>query len=69
MSTKTTVYLPDDIKAGITREARRRGVAEAVVIRDALAAALDRPRPTAGLFAAAPFADRAQELLDGFGEP
>jgi hypothetical protein len=65
---KTTVYLPDDLKAAIVREARRRGVAEAEVIRAAVAQALDRPSPRGGLFTAEPFADRADELLVGFGE-
>jgi len=68
MTTKTTVYLPDDLKSGISREARRRGVAEAQVIRDLLAAGLSRPQPRGALFAAEPFADRVDELLEGFGE-
>ena len=68
MSTKTTVYLPDDLKAEITREARRRGVAEAEVIRSVLAAGLERPAPRGALFCAAPFAEHVDELLDGFGE-
>jgi predicted transcriptional regulator len=68
VTTKTTVYLPDDLKAGITREARRRGVAEAEVIRDALAQAVGRPAATGGLFHAEPIAERVDELLDGFGE-
>ena len=66
---KTTVYLPDDLKAAVAREARRRGVAEAEVIRSAIAAAVTRPEPHGGLFASAePFAARVDELLVGFGE-
>jgi Ribbon-helix-helix protein, copG family len=66
---KTTVYLPDDLKAAVTGEARRRGVAEAEVIRDAIAAAVSRPRPRGGLFASDhPIAERAEELLAGFGD-
>jgi predicted transcriptional regulator len=65
---KTTVYLPDDLKAAVERTARRRGIAEAQVIREAIADAVDRPRPRAGIFAADPFADRADELLAGFGD-
>ena len=66
---KTTVYLPDDLKAAVTSEARRRGVAEAEVIRDAIATAVSRPRPRGGLFASAqPIAERAEELLAGFGD-
>jgi hypothetical protein len=66
---KTTVYLPDDLKAALAREAALRGVAEAQVIRDALAAAVQRPRPRAGLFESSePLARRVDELLTGFGE-
>lgn len=68
MTQKTTLYLPDDMKAGIEAEAQRRGISEAQVIRDAIAASLIRPEPTAGLFTSSPFADRADELLAGFGE-
>lgn len=68
MSVKTTVYLSDDLKAGVTREARRRGSSEAQVIRDAIEAAVARPRPSAGIIEGEPFADRADELLDGFGD-
>ena len=50
-------------------EARRRGVPEAEVIRNAIAAAVSRARRRAGLFASdEPFADRVEELLAGFGE-
>lgn len=65
---KTTVYLPDDLKEALEREARRRGVAEAEVIREALAAAVARPAPRAGIFESRePLAARAEELLEGFG--
>jgi hypothetical protein len=66
--TKTTLYLPDGLKAGIEREARRRRVPEAQVIRELLAAGLERPRPRGGLFDGEPLAERADELLAGFGE-
>jgi hypothetical protein len=66
---KTTVYLPDDLKAAVTSEARRRGVAEAEVIRSAIALAVIRPKPRGALFASeAPLADRVDELLVGFGD-
>ncbi|MGZ4204964.1 MAG: ribbon-helix-helix domain-containing protein [Actinomycetota bacterium] len=66
---KTTLYLPADLKAAVAREARHRGVAEAVVIREAIAAAVRRPSPRGALFASdKPFADRAEGLLAGFGE-
>jgi hypothetical protein len=67
--TKTTIYLPADLKEAVAREARQRGIPEAEVIRRAIAAAVRRPAPRGGLFASAePFADRADELLSGFGE-
>src|SRR4051794_20927488 len=49
MSVKTTLYLPVELKAEVEREARRRGIAEAEVIRLALAAGLARPRAQAGI--------------------
>jgi hypothetical protein len=68
MSQKTTIYLPEELKASIEREAARRGCSEAQVIRDAVEAAVARPAPTPGLFECEPFAARAEELLTGFGE-
>lgn len=68
MSTKTTVYLTDELKAGVVREARRQGLSEAEVIRRAIAAAVRAPRPRAGIIDGEPFADRVDELLDGFGQ-
>ncbi len=66
---KTTVYLPDDLKAALARTARQRGVAEAEVIREAVAAVVARPRPRPGIIVSdEPFADRAHDLLRGFGE-
>jgi hypothetical protein len=67
---KTTLYLPDDLKTELTREASRRGESEAEVIRQALRRELDasRPRPRRGLFTGTePIADRVDELLEGFG--
>lgn len=68
MTRKTTIYLPDDLKAAIEREARRRGCSEASVIRDAVTATVARPRPTSGLIEGDPIAENAEELLAGFGE-
>jgi hypothetical protein len=66
---KTTVYLPDDLKEAVKREARRRQVAEAEVIREAIAAAVSRPKPRGGIFHSGdPIAHRVDELLVGFGE-
>lgn len=68
MSQKTTIYLPDDLKASIEREARLRGCSEAEVIRCAIGHSLRRPRPSAALFDAEPFAEQTDELLAGFGD-
>lgn len=65
---KTSVYLPEDLKEALAREAMRRGASEADVIRAALRDAVERPVPVAGLFEAEPFAERVDDLLDGFGE-
>lgn len=67
MPVKTTLYLPEGLKAEVEREARRRGIAEAEVIRLALAAGLSRPKPHAGIIDGPAIADRVDELLDGFG--
>lgn len=45
---KTTVYLPDDLKAALGHEALRTHVSEAELIRSAVARMLgvdDRPKP------------------------
>jgi len=68
VSHKTTIYLPDELKSSIEREAARRGCSEAQVIRDAVTAAVARPAPTPGLFDADSFAADTDELLAGFGE-
>lgn len=68
MTQKTTVYLPDELKAAVESEARRRGLPEAEVIRQAIADAVRRPRPQAGIIDGEAFAERAEELLAGFGE-
>jgi predicted transcriptional regulator len=66
---KTTLYLPDDLKTALGREARQRGVSEARLIRDAIAQAVTRPVPQAGIIATGqPLAERADEYLEGFGE-
>ena len=68
---KTTVYLPDDLKAAVKRTAAERGVSEAEVIRDSIRAGVSarKPRPRGGLFAGKePTARSADDLLDGFGE-
>ena len=68
---KTTLYLPDDLKAVIKRVAAQQGVSEAEVIRQSLRQVLGdaRPRPRGGVFSSGqPIARRAEELLAGFGE-
>ena len=65
------MYLPDDLRAQLKRAAKLRGVSEATVIRDAIRVAVvdDRPAPKGALFAGkVRVADRADELLEGFGE-
>lgn len=50
---RTTVYLPDDIKAAVEREASRHGITEAEVIRRAIAenlVNLGAPPPVLPLF-------------------
>jgi hypothetical protein len=71
--TKTTVYLPDELKRSVARMAGASGKSEAEVIRDAIAAlarASGRPRLTGGLFACGDpsLSARAEEALAGFGE-
>lgn len=68
---KTTVYLPDELKARVSEVAAARGQSEASLIRDAIeqAITMTRPRPRGGLFRSGdPIAERADELLAGFGE-
>ena len=71
---KTTVYLPDDLKAALERLAESEQRSEAEIVREALRSAVaDRgfpspriPLSTKGLGDPA-IAERADELLDGFG--
>ncbi|MEX2551909.1 MAG: CopG family transcriptional regulator [Actinomycetota bacterium] len=64
---KTTVYLPDELKRGLEREARRRGTSEADIVRQAIADAILSPRPNLGFLDSEPLAERVDELLEGFG--
>lgn len=69
MAKKTTVYLSDELKAALEREAKRTGESEAEVIRRAIAAAVERPRPRPGILSGEPIAHRVDEILaEGFGE-
>jgi Arc/MetJ-type ribon-helix-helix transcriptional regulator len=71
---KTTIYLPDELKHDIERVAQRERRREADVIREALQTAMDDhrypdPRIPLGpyVLGAPDIAERAEELLDGFG--
>ena len=68
VSQKTTVYFPDEMKRAIERESQRRDCSEAQVIRDAVAAAVIRPRPSPGIFEGESLSAHVDELLVGFGE-
>lgn len=68
---KTTVYLPDDVKAAVKRASRQRGVSEAGVIRDSIRLVVGgaQPRPRGSLYSGSePIARRSEEFLAGFGE-
>jgi hypothetical protein len=71
---RTTVYLPDDLKAALERTAVAQGKSEAEVVRSALAAATQEhayPPPTLPLFESGDptLAERVDaELAAGFGE-
>ena len=68
--TKTTIYLPEDLKAAIAAEAGRRGSSEAEVIREAIRqlVAEELPPPRGALFASGQsIADHLDDYLVGFG--
>ena len=68
---KTTLYLPDDLKAAVKRTAAQKQISEAEVIRQSIRQAVGavRPRPRGGLFSSGhPTARHTDELLSGFGE-
>ncbi len=70
---KTTVYLPEDLKAALERVAAARGRSEADLIREAvreLTHRLEPPRPRLPLFRGKDptLAERFDEELRGFGE-
>jgi plasmid stability protein len=70
---RTTIYLPDELKAALERTAAAQGTSEAEVIRSALAAATSEqahPRPRLPLFESGDptLAERVDdELAAGFG--
>jgi hypothetical protein len=70
---KTTVYLPDDLKAALGRAAAEKGQSGAELIRRAvegLVRGFGRPRPRLPLFYGddPTLAERVDEELRGFGE-
>lgn len=68
---KTTLYLPDDLKRALTASARRRSLSEAEVIRQAIATAVagEDVAPRTGVFTSdVVMADDVETHLMGFGE-
>lgn len=70
--TKTTVYLPAELKRALTKLARQRHCSEAELLREAvarLAGEADAPVPRLPLFRAAgpSIAGDVDRALDGFG--
>lgn len=71
---RTTIYLPGEMKSAIEREAARRGVTEAEVIRSALIDHLNAAEPPIPQLPVFPegfginIAGRVDELLEGPGE-
>jgi hypothetical protein len=70
---RTTVYLPEELKARVEHAAAVNGSTEAAVIRDAIERAVPAVtrRARFGLYASGdPISDRVDELLaEGFGDP
>jgi hypothetical protein len=70
--TKTTVYLPRDLKRALGRTARQRGCSEAALLREAVAritAEAETPEPVLPLFRASgpSIAEDIDAALTGFG--
>jgi hypothetical protein len=70
--TKTTVYLPSDLKRGLAKLARQRGCSEAELLREAvsrLTSEADAPAPRLPLFRSSgpSIAEDVDRALAGFG--
>ncbi len=71
---KTTIFLPDELKAALERAAAAQGRSEAELVREAvweLTQRLEPPRPRLPLFSSGDptLAERVdEELGEGFGE-
>lgn len=69
---KTTVYLPDELKGALEREAGSRSCSEAELIREAISSLIEAnaaPKPKLPLFSSGDptLAERVDEELKGFG--
>ncbi len=71
---RTTVYLPDELKAAVERAAAADRRSEAEIIREALRAAMAQRLPASPRIPLGPFtlgnptaAEGVDNLLDGFG--
>ncbi len=68
---KTTLYLPEDLKAAVRRAAAERGVSKAEIIRESIRVSVGsvRPSPRGALYSSGqPIARYSEELLVGFGD-
>lgn len=70
--TKTTVYLPADVKRALTRVARQRRSSEAELVREAVSRLVgesDAPAPRLPLFRSKgpSIAEAVDRALEGFG--
>ncbi len=70
--TKTTVYLPEELKKALARISARTGRSEADLIREGIARLIDStvwPAPRGALFASGEgsLAENAEAALAGFG--
>lgn len=69
---RTTVYLPDEMKAKLEQEAARRQITEAELIRRAVDIELQRRAPRGGFLSGGPddgiYSGNLHEHMEGFGE-
>ena len=71
---RTTIYLPDEMKAAVEREAARRGVTEAEVILDSVETSLatsEQPKPQLPVFPdglGEDIAGQTEKILESYGD-
>lgn len=66
---KTTIYLPVSLKREVERQARQRSCSEAEVIRQAIRAAVARPKPRPGIIPGDDsWVEHIDKYMEGFGE-